>query len=422
MKPPDSTFALAARWLTFASAAAIMFSIAFSQILLALAFAALLASGDKLRLPRIKWPLAFFILGTLISLAFSGDPSAGLPQVRKFYVFLELLVVYSALRDFKVIRWLFFTWAGIGALTALRGFVQFANKMQAAGELGRSSYDYYVGERITGFTSHWNTYSAEEMIALIMLGAFLLFAPRPARRTWIWLACGGLMALAVLLAWTRGVWIATAVAAVYLLWFWKRWLVALVPVAILLAYVASPAPIRTRFTSIFRPASVDSNEFRVITWRTGIAMIEKHPLLGLGPEGVNRHFKEYVPPDIGKLPAGWYGHLHNIYLHYAAERGIPTMLVLVWLLVQMVVDFWRGLRALPPGPDMRKFLLHGGVAVVLAIMVEGVVELNLGDSEVLTMFLVVAGCGYLALEKDVTVADSALACHPAGSPRPALKG
>ena len=36
-------------------------------------------------------------------------------------------------------------------------------------------------------------------------------------------------------------------------------------------------------------------------------------------------------------------------------------------------------------------------------MAEGFVELNLGDSEVLTMFLVVVACGYLALEKDLAV-------------------
>jgi hypothetical protein len=34
-------------------------------------------------------------------------------------------------------------------------------------------------------------------------------------------------------------------------------------------------------------------------------------------------------------------------------------------------------------------------------MAEGFFEYNLGDSEVLTMFLVVVACGYLALEKDV---------------------
>jgi O-antigen ligase len=117
---------------------------------------------------------------------------------------------------------------------------------------------------------------------------------------------------------------------------------------------------------------------------------------------VKTHFDEYVPADIPRpLPSGWYGHLHNIYLHYAAERGIPTMLVLMWLLLQALYDFWRGLRNLPPGKSDRRFLLNGAIAAVLATMAEGVVELNLGDSEVLTMFLVVVACGYLALEKDV---------------------
>jgi len=85
------------------------------------------------------------------------------------------------------------------------------------------------------------------------------------------------------------------------------------------------------------------------------------------------------------------------------------------MLLQIIVDFWRGLKALPPGPSDRRFLLHGGIAVVLATMAEGFVELNLGDSEVLTMFLVVVACGYLALEKDLSADEEgqAIAAQPA---------
>jgi putative inorganic carbon (hco3(-)) transporter len=379
-----------------------MLGIAPAQILLALALAALLASGERLRLPRIKLPLALFLLVTLISLAFSADPTAGLPQVRKFYVFLELLVVFSLFRSLRQVRWLFVTWAGIGAITAVRGFVQFAQKVQEAHRLGRNFYEFYVGERITGFTSHWNTYSAELMFSLIMLAALLLFGPR-LRRLWLWVLCGVLIAVAVVLGETRGIWIAAAVAGLYLCWFWKRWLVMVAPLVLLAGVAIAPAALRDRFTSIFKPKQgVDSNQFRVITWRTGVEMIKRHPILGLGPEGVKLHFDEYVPADIPRpLPSGWYGHLHNIYLHYAAERGIPALIILMWMLLQILRDFWRGLSALPPGPGNRRYLLHGGIAVVLATMAEGVVELNLGDSEVLTMFLVVVACGYLALEKDI---------------------
>ena len=34
-------------------------------------------------------------------------------------------------------------------------------------------------------------------------------------------------------------------------------------------------------------------------------------------------------------------------------------------------------------------------------MVEGLAEVNLGDTEVLTIFLVVVACGYLALQPDI---------------------
>jgi putative inorganic carbon (hco3(-)) transporter len=394
-----------APWLTFASAAAILFSIAVSQILLALALAALFLSGEPLRLPRIKWPLALFLLGTLISLAFSMHPAWGLPQIRKFYLFGYLLIVFSTLRNFQMIRWLFLTWAGFGSIGAARSFVQFLHKVQLARELHQNDYSFYVGERITGFASHWNTFSAEQMFALLMLGAFLFFGPALKKRAWVWISCGVLMSVAVLLAETRAVWIATGVGALYLIWFWRRWLVLAVPAIALVAFLISPSVIRDRFTSLVHPkGTLDSNAFHLYMWRTGIHMIETHPLLGLGPEGTNYRFDEFAP--VGEpRPEGWYGHLHNIYLQYAAERGIPTMLVMMWMLGLIVFDFWRGLRALPPGRSIRRFLLQGGIAVVLAALAEGFFEYNLGDSEVLTMFLVVVACGYVALEKDVAAAE-----------------
>jgi putative inorganic carbon (HCO3(-)) transporter len=416
MSSQDSNLLRIARWLAFGSAVSILIGIAPSQILLALSFAALLASGEPLRLPPIKLPLALFLLGTVVSLALSDDPWAGLPQIRKFYVFLELLVVFSLLRELAMVRLLFLSWAGIGALTAVRGCIQFVGKVQEAHRLGRNFYEFYVGERITGFTSHWNTYSAEEMFSLIMVIAFLFFGPIGKRR-WIWTSCAALLALAVVLGETRGIWIAAIVAGIYLVWFWRRWMVLLAPVVLAVVFLVAPHAVRQRFTSIFHPKDIDSNQFRVVTWRTGMQMIQRHPWFGLGPEEVKARFNDYVPADIPRpLPSGWYGHLHNIYLHYAAERGIPTMLVLLWLLLRILWDFHQGLNALPPGRGSRRFLLHGAIAAVLATMTEGFVELNLGDSEVLTMFLVVVACGYLANDPEVSadIPQVVLASHIPG--------
>lgn len=385
---------------------AVLFSIAACQILLALALVALLLSSAPLRLPRIWLPLGLFLLVTLISLFSSGHIAQGLPQVRKIYVYSMLLVVFSLFR-MPMIRWLAVAWGGIGAIVAARGIVQFADKISQARALGQDFYSFYEPERITGFMSHWMTFGGQEMFAILILSAYLLWSPSARKRSlWFGLLCFGLLCAALLLGFTRSIWIATAAAGIYLIWFWKRRLLLTAPVILLIGLLLAPASVRTRFRSIFHSRE---NEFRLLVWRTGVRIIEAHPLLGLGPEQVNMvvnpHFRDYLPPDTQwPLPKGWYGHLHNIYLQYAAERGIPALLILLWMLAMMLTDFSKALRRLPPGRSDRRFILHGAVAVILATMVAGLFEHNLGDSEVLTMFLIVAGCGYIAIEEKEPVA------------------
>src|SRR5690606_2834660 len=136
----------AARWLMLASAATSLFSIATCQILLALALAALLLSGARLRLPPIWLPVALFVAATLISLGLSDDPGDGLSQIRKFYVWLVLLVVFSSFRETLWVRRLYLVWGGAAAISALRSLVQFNEKLAASRAAGANFYEYYVGE------------------------------------------------------------------------------------------------------------------------------------------------------------------------------------------------------------------------------------------------------------------------------------
>ncbi|MBS1830215.1 MAG: O-antigen ligase family protein [Acidobacteria bacterium] len=390
----------------FASAASLLFSIAAANICLALSLATLLLSGAKLRFPPIAVPLGLFALGTVLSLAFSQDPAAGRPQLRKFFVFLMLLIVSSTFRELRHVRWWVLAVSALSTLSAIRALFQFGWQLQEC----RGSYGCLVGERITGFMSHWMTFGGQMMMALMLLAAFLFWSsPRP-KRPWLLIICGAVIAAAIFAGGTRSIWLATAVAGSYLLWFWKRWTVLIAPVAIVIALLVAPPFLRQRFTSAWKPqGEMDSNQHRSVSWRTGLRMIQAHPLLGLGPEHVKLHFKEYLPPDVTHLPEGWYGHLHNIYLHYAAERGIPTLLALLWMLGTMLRDFARALRKLPPGPSDARFVLQGAIAVMIAILVGGVFEHNLGDSEVLMLFLATMCCGYVAsnaVEEEQHVAGS----------------
>ncbi len=381
--------------LTAGAGIAILFSIAVSQSLMAMAFVALLVARQPIRFPPIKFPLALFFLGTVISMALADNPAAGFPQIKKFYVYLIALLVFSVYRGMAQIRLTVLLWGAAAGLSALLSFAQFVHKYRQAEQANAGFYQFYVGERITGFMSHWMTFGGEEMIVLLMLAAFLFFAPANRWKPAAW-AVVALLAASMVLGLTRSVWLGTAAAGLYLLWSWNRRLVLVVPV--LVAAVLLIKPVRERAISTFRPhGDTDSNAFRVVVWRTGLRMIRAHPWFGLGPEEVRLELAQYLPPDVPRpLPTGWYGHLHNFYLHYAAERGIPTLLALLWMLGKIVADFARRLRR--EGGGEGRWVLHGGMAVVIGVMVAGFFEVNLGDSEVLTLFLISVSFGYVACE------------------------
>lgn len=388
-------------WLTCASAVAILISIAAAQILLALALAALLLSGLPLRWPRISVPLAMFLGWSLIALAFSPDPRFGIPTVRKMVVYLFLLIVYSSIRTLSEARGLVLAWIGAGTITAGRGLFQFAADVAGARAAHEDFYHYYIADRIRGFMSHWMTFSGQELYVLLLAAAFLMYAADWRRWRWITIPCGLIVGISLVLSDTRSIWIAGIVAGFYLLWCWRKWAALAMPVALASGLVVAPGDIQKRVISLVRPqGTVDSNQHRLIVWRTGWQMIKAHPIVGVGPEEIRKAevFNAYLPADIHPpLPPGDYQHLHSIYIHYAAECGLPAALFLTAALVLALWDFRRALVKLPPGRSDRRFLLHAATACVIGTMVSGIAEKNLGDTEVLTMFLAIACLGYLAV-------------------------
>lgn len=393
----------AAFYLTCGSLGTILFSIALSQLLMGVALVALVISNEEIRFPPVRLPLALFFLATVIAAIVSGHPLEGMPQIRKFYVFAILLVVYSTFRTLAQIRAMVLVWAGIGLLSAVSSLVQFFHRYQQAQLQHAQNYDFYLWARTTGFASHWMTFGGEEMIVTLMLAALLFFS-RERTGKWFGWICLPVLWIALVLGLTRSVFLlGLPLGGVYLLWNWKRWLLVGGLVAVGIAAVTIPLPVRERVLSVVRPhGEIDSNMHRTITRRTGWEMVKAHPWFGLGPEQIKPHFNEYVPGDIPRpLPPGWYGHLHNIYLQYAAERGIPGLLMISWLIGRFLFDSVRWLGRSRAGSEAR-FVWYGAVSVILAVLAEGFFEYNLGDSEVLTLFLAVMGWAYSARGVEAT--------------------
>jgi len=365
-------------------------SIAASQVMLGLAIVLFLTLRKVPEWPvGMGWAAAFLGL-TLVAALVSDEPRTALPQIRKLYLWTLLPLGATLLgRDFpkSAIVW---PMTLVGAASALWSFWEYYSKWLAAQSAGQDFYLAYVASRITGFMSHWMTFGAHMMIGFSLAGAVLLFTRQS---FWRRLGLVGVLlvyGIAIVLGQTRSIWLGVACAAAMLLVCWKPWALLGLPVLAGLTYLVAPAPVQSRIESIVRPhGQVDSNEHRYITRQVGKNMILAHPWLGLGPEGPGKHFEEYLPHATDqKLPDGYYGHLHNVYLQYAAERGLPALGCFL-IFVGLNVRSWVRHPSL-----MRYFAL----AAMAGLATSGLFEHNLGDSEVLTLFLALFGLA--AIRKD----------------------
>ncbi len=376
-------------WAAFGASAANFASIALAHTILAGGLVLLLIRPRSVRFPPIAWPLLALVAWTLAAAVASDSPAAALPQIKKFFVFALLPLVYTALPDADRCRRVAEAWFVVVLGASAAALVQFAGAALQTGAQGADFYSLYVEDRITGFYSHWMTFSQAAVLVFLALASHVLFSRRRTG-SGIWIIVAAVIAAALLLSFTRSAWLALLACGLYLLAVAKPRALLAVPLVLAVGYAAAPDAIRQRVRSI-QPAA---NQSRIVMWRTGLNMIAAHPWLGVGPERAGPRFEEFQPEDVEELPPAFYGHLHNVYIHYAAERGIPAALIVLWLFARILWDMRRGLRGLPDGRDDRRFLLHAGVAGTLAVAVLSCFDVSLGDSEVLGAFLALTAIAY----------------------------
>ena len=373
-------------------------SIAASHVCLGIALALLLVSKTPLRMPPVALPLAGFMGLTIVSLLASDDPLAGWPQLKKFYVFTFLVVLYSLFRRLDQAQRLYQAWfvaALAGAGLSVAQFVYKWIQLESAG--GDFDVDYMT-DRVTGFFSHWMTFSEVSLLVFVVLLSYLMFSEHTRSKTRvIWVGVSVVLAVSLLLTFTRSVWLALVVSAAYLIWHWNKKLLLAAPALLGVLVFMAPGAAQRRIQSIADPGA---NSARLIMWKTGWRMVQAHPWLGVGPMRVGARFGEFVPEGTGELPDAYYEHLHNVFIHYAAERGIPAALMILWLLARVIRDHGKALTRLPSGRGGRRFILQAAIAATIAVLIMSCFDLTLGDSEILAVYLAIVALGYRAVPNE----------------------
>ena len=131
------------------------------------------------------------------------------------------------------------------------------------------------------------------------------------------------LGICLVLTYSRGAWLSVVAVTALCGRLYNRkvlWVFLVIPVLALVCHDG----VMERLLSIFNPTDTSST-LRIALWESTVAMILDKPLLGIG-------WGSYwlVYPDYDFFlnnPAATIVHAHNMYLHIAAEIGIPGLMV-----------------------------------------------------------------------------------------------
>jgi O-antigen ligase len=325
-----------------------------SEILVVLAAAAsgllwLAGRGPSgLRPTAFDVPLILFLSSALLSLAVTEYWRLSLRELRT-------LVLVPVLAYELVVLWLADRSAGLPLGAFLLGSVAVAAAGLAGAPFGRGVVEAEGVTRIAG------TYPSANHLALV-LGRTL---PWLVALAWLgghWrapaLAGAAVVGLALALTFSRGGWIAGAVAVVVVTWGigGRRWV----------ALIGGPLALLGGLAMLLRGG--ETAIFRVHLWQSSLAMIRDHLLLGVGLDNFLYLYQQrYVRPEA--LAEANLSHPHNLVLHFWLELGLLGLLAGLWLLwraVRLIAlmagptnDRWTRAMALGAAGSLADFAVHG---------------------------------------------------------------
>jgi len=249
--------------------------------------------------------------------------------------------------------------------------------------------------RASGWTRHYQTFAETlQILAQLALGLALAHwqrrriaaahahtPPRTRLRSALYAAAFLLLAAGIALTAMRTALVAFAVGAGLVLWRAaatgrRARIVVSAAVAVAVALGAF-AVWRTRAEGALRLQD-ESSRLRLAVARVAVARIPAHPVFGHGMDAVKRHWTEWGFPGDVLI------HTHSTPIQLAFDRGLPALLLWLWLLAA----FWliltraeRHVRASPDDADTHGLLL-GATGALAGFFASSLVNYNFGDAEV----------------------------------------
>ncbi|HEU4506880.1 MAG TPA: O-antigen ligase family protein [Pyrinomonadaceae bacterium] len=244
--------------------------------------------------------------------------------------------------------------------------------------------------RASGWTRHYQTFAElMQMIGLLALGIALAHLRNHGlnRVFRIAIVAASLLTLGLVFTAMRTVIVAFVVGATVIAWRSLRGAYKLVFTFMLVFVIAFGAVVvwHTRDRNALLLGD-PSSSLRLEVARVGLSRIPVHPVFGHGMDAIKLHWNEWGFPGKDIL------HLHSTPLQLAFDRGLPMLLLWLWMMGAFWLTLSRASRESEDAGDTNSYgILLGTLGALTAFLVSSLVNYNYGDAEVAMLFWFLMG-------------------------------
>lgn len=327
-----------------------------------------------LALPPLWQPGAVFLVCSFLSAFVSKDIAFSFMNwaLQPLMYALVYLLIYTTVSTEKEKEKALYAFLAGAVVTVVYGFFQYANAADMAADMEAQSWVDperfpLLRRRMYSTLENPNLFGAYLLMIISILTAFTLRERAVKKRTVFAVILLSLL-LCLALTYSRGAWVSLAAIVLGLTLFYdKRFGLLFLLVPVVLAFYHGQ--VVERFLSLFSGEDT-SVDLRFALWESTMAMIEEHPLLGVGWGAYFLAYPDYnfFIQEEGVLIF----HAHNMYLNMLAEVGIPGGMAFLLAFFAQGILCWRNYRH---GNDsFTKSMGLGGVLMVMALSV-----ISMGD-------------------------------------------
>lgn len=315
----------------------------------------------------------------------------------EFYIFVLFISVYSQdSRTLKVFSFLMALASGMAICFYFIGYNPLTQDISVRAE----SLANFASYRAGGLFDHAMPL-AHSYAPLLLVFIGLVLTNRKNLKALPALVYVGiaLMAITLVLTFTRGAWIGAACGLILMGFFLSRkWGLYIFAGIILVGALAltTSTKIRNRVMETVSMTNQGDQE-RMTIWKTNWEMVKEHPFIGVGYSQNKARLREYYD-RLGVAPGYFEGHAHNEYVHLLSGTGI---LGLICYIIFLVYAFRAAVLAFKNASDNQsKGLALGLIGAMACFNVGSLTEANfaIGKNRHMILFLM-AWAVYLWLKE-----------------------